>query len=202
MKNFKPTDVCEMRRRFALAEIDSDVLKQTDTTSPNAKRLPREEKERLKNMLMSDNSRDVCNAISEHVHGGYVYRNFIVPKVVKDWYVAQLDATLDEFKRLRVINTPSWGFLSNGTYELSIAANNPMIRVKVPRIKEIISIVLNGGSINLTGITLICGEGEKTEGPWTIVEGHARLVTIYLQLNGHLPTQCKYKEIEVVLGVC
>ena len=121
--------------------------------------------------------------------------------MVKYWYVAQLDATLDEFKRLRVIRTPFWGCLSKDTYELTIAATNPMTRVKVPRIEEIISMVSNGGSINLTGITLICAEGEKTVGPWTIVEGHARLITIYLQLNGDLPIRYKSKEIEVVLGI-
>ena len=201
MKNFKPTDLCEMRRRFALAEIDSNVFKQENTAILNGKHLTGEEKERLRNMLMSNNPQDVCNSISEHVHGGYVYRNIIAPKMVKYWYVAQLDATLDEFKRLRVIRTPFWGCLSKDTYELTIAATNPMTRMKVPRIEEIISMVLNGGSINLTGITLICAEGEKTVGPWTIVEGHARLITIYLQLNGDLPIRYKSKEIEVVLGV-
>lgn len=201
MKNFKPTDVCEMRRRFALAEIDSIVFTQTDTAPLNAKHLIKEEKERLRNMLLSNNSRDVCNAISEHVHGGFIYQNIIVPRMVKDWYIAHLDATLDEFKQLRVIRTPFWECLSNYTYDLTIAANNPKTRVKVPRIEEIISILLNGGPINLTGITLICEEGEKTGGPWEIVEGHARLVTIFLQLNGYLTTQYKYKEIEVVLGV-
>jgi len=54
MKNFKPTDLCEMRRRFALAEIDSNVFKQENTAILNGKHLTGKEKERLRNMLMSN----------------------------------------------------------------------------------------------------------------------------------------------------
>jgi len=201
MKNFREIGVREMRRKFALAEIDSDVFKQENTAILNGKHLTRKEKERLRRMLSSKNSQDVCDAISEHVHGEFVYRNIIVPKMVKEWYVADLDATVDEFKRLRVVDTEFWSFLSNGSCELAMAAKNPMTRVKIPRIEGIISTVLDGDSINLTGITLMCAKAEKTGGPWTVVEGHARLVTIYLQLNGDLPIRYKSKEIEVVLGV-
>lgn len=184
MRNFIPTDVCEMRRRFALAEIDSSVFTQENTSLPNATPLTEEGNKRLRNMLLSSNFREVCNAISEHVHGGYVYQNLILPRMVKNWYIAHLDATLDDFKQLRVAPTGYWRGLSNGTFKLTDAANNPMTGAdqQTKRIKEIISTLESEGSINLEGIILVCQESHGSRGPWEIVEGHARLVAICRQI--------------------
>lgn len=207
MENFRPIGVDEMRRRFALAELDSSVFTKKDTASPNGMILTEKEKEELRTKLLSGNCQEVSDAIGKHRHGAYVYQNIILPRKVKDWYLADLDAIPDEFKNLQVVRTGYWRCISNGTYKLTEAANNLIKKESVDpqtkRIKDTISILNNGSSINLEGIILVCKESDESTGPWEILEGHARLVAIYLQLmdKGHLTMNgVRLTSVPVILG--
>jgi hypothetical protein len=201
VKNFRPIDVWEMRRRFALGEVNSRNFSQCNTASAEAVYLTREEKERLIKMLRSEDSLEVSKAISEHVHGSYVYRNIIIPKGIESWYVADLETTREEFARVEVLHNAYWERLSKGSFKLIDAAINPNTRVEVQRVRDIIVSIENGNSIDPSGIVLVCPEGSRTIGPWEIIEGHARLVATWLQVSGKLTNEYMQKEIEVVLGI-
>jgi len=115
-----------------------------------------------------------------------------------EWSLAQLRLSEDEFARLRTVNDGGWISYTDGSLRLVDAAIFLQANVHVDqRVAAVIS-ACNQGQCEMCGITLF---GHTLEGQLTIVEGHSRLVALYLNSVQKQSTTLCTEEIEVVLGI-
>jgi hypothetical protein len=120
-----------------------------------------------------------------------------------EWSIAKLCLSENEFAQLRTVNehtvnVDGWVKYTNGSFELIAAAiylqANPDCD---QRVSAIIS-AFNQGQFQFCGITLL---GQTLKEPFTIVEGTARLVVLYLNCVQKNTSPLCMDEIEIVLGL-
>ena len=177
-------------RRWALGEIDSKFFGGNDSQARMAREL-----------LTSTNEQDICQGIRQFLkHSTRPNMAGLLSSFPRDteWHEARLEIMLSEFENLRTMAIRKWGELSQGTFRLVTAAEafgkTPELDSRITSIRE----SLRNGTASLIGITLMA---ESLTGPYTIAEGHGRLVAHYLdcvikQNSSYCPT-----EIEVILGI-
>jgi hypothetical protein len=176
----------EMARRFAMGEVRSQFFFSQEE----------ENKEETLHFLNSDNFNFERLGIQRH----WKSRGNFVNSLPEDteWSLAKLRLSEDEFVRLHTVNVDGWVSYTSGSLRLVDAAfflqANPE---RDPRVSAIIS-ACNQGQLEICGITLL---GRTIEGPFTIVEGTARLVALYLNCVQKNTSPLCMEEIEVVLGL-
>lgn len=176
----------EMARRFAIGEVNSGFFYSAD------------EAERKKTLqLLTSGDYDLeCSGIQRHqqTRGGFIDS---LPRDT-EWHLAKLPMSADEFEKLRTVNVDGWVRYTNGSLRLIDAAifleANPQAD---PRVTEIIS-ACKQGRIELCGVTLF---GGTTDGPLTIVEGTARLVSLYLTCVKQRSCPLSLEDVEITLGL-
>jgi hypothetical protein len=176
----------EMVRRFAIGEVYSHFFSQDEPY-----------RQETLNFLTSGN--DELERCGIQRHWGWS-RGAFVSSLPNDteWSLARLRLSEDEFARLRIVNGGGWMRYTDRSLRLVDAAiflqANPGCD---RRVAEIIS-ALNRGQCEMCGITLF---SHSLEGPFTIVEGTARLLALYLNCIQKKSTILCTEEIEVVLGL-
>ncbi len=185
MKVFNDTTWHEMHRRWTLGELDSTTFG-----------VGRENQEAVRTLLESGNETFESKGILSH-HKRINYWNSLPADT--EWKTARLELTDLEFERIRTIQDPQgWGFLTNGSYKLVDAALNIESGTRVDaRISGAVS-ALSLGSLNLTGITLHSTLGSEV---YTVAEGSARLVALYLCCVKNVPKPQCIDAIDVIWGV-
>jgi hypothetical protein len=177
-----------MVRRWAIGEIYSQFFQAPDEES---------KKETLR-LLTSENSELEVEGIERFYQQSG--REAFVASIQegKDWFLSKMSLSSNEFQLLRTNNSAGWGRYSAGTFKLVDAANFLQANSDCdPRVKGVIA-GCKRGTLEMTGITLV----EQTPpSSYTIVEGNARLVALYLCC-----VVCKSgpycgDSVEVVLGV-
>lgn len=175
----------EMARRFALGEVRSQYFFSQDESV----------KQETIQFLVSRDYATERLGIERH----WRTRGSFVNSLPKDteWCLVKLNFTEKEFSFFQTVNVDEWIKYTNGSLKLIDAANflqtNPTCD---PRVDSVI-LTFNESQFETVGITLF---GQKKEGPLTIIEGTARLVTLYLNcVQKNLPL-C-HENIEVVIGL-
>jgi len=154
------------------------------------------DRNRTLQLLTSGNYTDERSGIRNHqiTRGGFIKS---LPQDTK-WYLAKLHMSEDEFGRLRTVNVDGWVNYTKGSLMLTDAAifleASPQADQRVTEIVD----ACKQGTIELCGITLF---GRTTDGLLTVVEGTARLVSLYLTCVKQRSCQLNLEDIEVVLGL-
>ena len=176
----------EMARRFAIGEVHSRFF---FTPEESIRR------EAL-SFLTSGYHKLECRGIEQH----WKARGTFVKSLPADtvWSLAKLRLSENEFAQLHTVNVDGWVSYTNGSLRLIDAAiflqANPG---RDPRVSAIIS-ACNQGQLEICGITLF---GQTLNGPFTIVEGTARLVALYLNCVQKNTSPLCTDEIDIVLGL-
>jgi hypothetical protein len=176
----------EMARRFAIGEVNSGFFFSPDET---------DRKKTLQLLTSGDHDLERLR-IQRHqrTRGGFIDS---LPRDT-EWHLAKLPMSADEFELLRTVNVDGWVKYTNGSLRLIDAAifleANPEAD---PRVTEIIS-ACKQGRIELCGITLF---GRTTDGPLTVVEGTARLVSLYLTCAKQRSCPLSLEDVEIALGL-
>jgi len=179
-------DIHEMARRFAIGEVNSEFFFSQDEIF----------KKKTLQLLTSGDYNLECLGIQNHqkTRGSFVDS---LPGDTK-WFLAKLRMSEDEFEQLRTIKDDGWVKYTNGSLRLIDAAiflaANPEADARVTRVIG----ACKQGSIELCGITLF---GRTANGPLTIVEGTARLVSLYLTNIKQQSCPHRLEEIEIALGL-
>jgi len=179
-------DTHEMARRFAIGEVNSGFFFSQNET----------DKKKTLQLLTSGDYSLECLGIQNHRRT----RGPFVDSLPRDtgWSLAKLRMSEDEFKQLRTVNVDGWVRYTNGSLRLIDAAfflaANPEAD---PRVTEVIG-ACKQGQIELCGITLF---GRTADGPLTIVEGKARLVSLYITHVKQQSCPHRLEEIEIALGL-
>jgi hypothetical protein len=175
----------EMNRRFVIGEVYSEFFPSRDELY----------KQETLNFLNSGDVDLEHIGIQRHWKRGN-FLNFLPNDTA--WSLSQLRLSEDEFARLRTVNDGDWIKYTNRSLRLIDAAiflqANPG---SDQRVAEVIS-AFNRGQCEMCGITLF---SDSLEGPFTIVEGTARLVALYLNCIQKKSTILCTEEIEVVFGL-
>ncbi|WP_342328692.1 hypothetical protein [Pedobacter sp. FW305-3-2-15-E-R2A2] len=114
------------------------------------------------------------------------------------WYKAILELNKPEFYKLNNLPVDDLGKITNNTFRVAYAAN--IIRIKPDLNRRISGIIdaMKKGEVQFSGITLLASE---VNGPYTILEGNGRLISLYnLEFIEKLKV-CAERQIEVVLGL-
>jgi len=176
----------EMARRFAVGEVNSGFFFSPDEI----------DKKKTLQLLTSGDYNLECLGIENHRKT----RGPFVDSLPRDtgWYIAKLRISENEFEHLHTVNVDGWVRYTNGSLKLTDAAifleANPEAD---PRVTEVIG-ACKQGRIELCGITLF---GRTTDGPLTVVEGTARLVSLYLTQVRQRSCPLKLDDFEIVLGL-
>ena len=179
-------DTHEMARRFAIGEVNSGFFFSQNEI----------DKKKTLQLLTSGDYDLECLGIQNHRRT----RGPFVDSLPRDavWSLAKLRMSEDEFELLRTVNVDGWVKYTNGLLRLIDAAiflaANPEVD---PRVTEVIG-ACKQGRIELCGITLF---GRTVDGPLTIVEGTARLVSLYLTNVKQRSCPHRLEEIEIALGL-
>lgn len=116
------------------------------------------------------------------------------------WYNATLKIAKPEFDKLYTLPVPDLARITNYTYKVSYAAS--IIQMKPglnSRIDHIIASFKEGrNNVQLSGITLLA---KNIDGPYTIVEGNGRLISLYQLHFLEKQNVIAENEIEVVIGL-
>lgn len=116
------------------------------------------------------------------------------------WYKALLMVDKISFNQLNVLPVRELAAISNYTYRVCYAAN---ILRKNPELNERISYIAetmrdNNRPVQLSGITLFA---KNQKGPYTIIEGNGRLISLYIIQLLEDRNIIENGWIEVVLGI-
>ncbi len=174
----------EMKRRFVLGEINSSRFG-----------YPTQQAQYMKDLLESGDYGLEYKAIQLHQrrypHWASLPHNTL-------WTIVQFRLHKSEFEKIYTNQEESWKRLTDGTYKLIDAANNlDADPTRDPNISEVIS-ACRGGKFNPIGITL---HSQKGDDRYRVVEGSARLISLYICcINARLSQICT-EEIELILGV-
>jgi hypothetical protein len=114
------------------------------------------------------------------------------------WRIAQFESTESEFLRLKTIQESGWATLTNGSFRLVDAAANVENGSRVDRRVFGAISACRRGELNLMGITLHSTRGSDI---YTVIEGTARLVALYLCWVKNSQTPRSEAGIEVVWGI-
>jgi len=175
----------EMLRRFAIGEVFSEFY---DTPT---------DEHRNKTLLLLKSGEQ--NKEIEGIKRALAKRQCLVKSLPPaKWYLANLPLTHNQFSAIHTINDPGWVSYSGGTHKLIDAANNLRDAPGKDKRVDAIMSTFKQGNVEMQGITLI---GQSKEGPFTIVEGNARLVSVYLCCMYEHSSPIRQSNIEVVLGI-
>lgn len=172
-------------RRWALGEVMSQFFHEQSNTY----------KQETLSFLRSKNEYEISEGIRRH----QLTRGLLISLIPKEtkWYLAKLPVTESELSKLYTIRGTGWERYSGGTFKLSDTSafiqRNP---TEDMRVAAIIS-GLEVGIFEPTGITLI---GRAETGPYQILEGNGRLVSIYIQSVFRNEMSNWLSGIDVVLG--
>ncbi len=155
----------EMARRFAIGEVNSSFFHSNDE---------RHRQETLQ-LLQSGNLMSEIEGIRRH----RLTRAALVDSVPSDteWNLARINLSKEEFAQLQTIRDPGWINHTGGTLRLVDAATSLQADPgRDNRVTDVVS-ACKQGQLELRGITLL---GQSLSGPFSILEGTARLVALYL----------------------
>lgn len=187
MKLIREIEKQEMLRRWAIAEVYVEYLNAIETDVPN---------EILALLYSGDPDMEldgISRALKEH-HFSLVD---CLPSDVS-WYLVELEIKQSEFDQLYTLPVPDLELITNYTFRVADAAH--MIqknRVSEDRINEIKN-ALKLGRVQLSGITLLA---KRFTGPYTIIEGNGRLISLYNLLFVEASCKMLNDHIEVVIGL-
>jgi len=174
-----------MLRRFAIGEVFSEFYD-----------IPTDE-HRNKTLLLLKSGEQ--NKEIEGIKRALAGRQCLVDSLPQaKWYLANLPVTHSQFSTIQIFNSHEWVCYSGGTHKLIDAATN--LRDAPGKDKRVDAIVsaFKQGNVEMQGITLI---GQSENGPFTIAEGNARLVAVYLCCVDEQTRPISQSEIEIVLGI-
>ncbi|MCC8423669.1 hypothetical protein [Mucilaginibacter sp. UR6-11] len=179
----------EMMRRWAIGEVHVDLL------SSNSAELYKTLK-----LLLSQK----IELEKEGINRALKYRHLcLIDCIAEDaaWYLAALDITQNEFNRLNTLTVPDLAMVTNNTYKINYGAHiirqNPDLN---PRISNIMNALRKKHrTVQLTGITLLA---KNATGPFTIVEGNGRLISLYnILFNEGIALKFAKNDLQVVLAI-
>lgn len=176
----------EVQRRWALGELQSQFFPSDD----------REVIAETRGLLESPRRVDQETGLARHrVTRGEYIRSLPADT---EWSIARLDCGDPGIGRFRTIDVPGWRRLTGGTLLVADAARaiaeTPGLDPRVEGIWE----SLESDRFESIGLTLI---GRGGAGPFTVVEGTGRLVSVYgSRLRGTLPPGLG-THLEVALGL-
>ncbi len=188
MKIIREITFHEMLRRFAVGEVRSYSFYK----APND-----EHRKESLCLLMSGEQDQEHEGIHRVLEGRRSVVNNLLQLRLK-YYLANLPITHSQFSVIKTYNDRNWVRYSGGTRKLIDAAS--YLR-DAPgednRVDKIIS-AFKRGDIEMQGITLV---KESETGFFTIFEGNARLVAVYLCCVDEQSSPICKSEVEVVLGI-
>lgn len=182
-------DKHEMLRLWAIGEVYVDLLN-PENSEPG------------KEILSLLNSKDAILERKGIERGLKNHHWSLIDFIPEDtvWHKAILELNKPEFHKLNTLPVDDLGRITNNTFRLVYAANIIMMKPDLNRrISEIIGAMKRGvGEVQLSGITLLANE---ENGPYTILEGNGRLISLYnLEFIEKLKI-CPERQVEVVLGL-
>lgn len=189
MKLTERIDKHEMLRLWAIGEVYVDLL------TPKNNKTAKEILTLLKSKDVTLERKGIELALKSH-HWDLI--GFIPEDIV--WYKAILEVTNPEFYKLNTLPVEELARISNNTFRVAYAAN---LMMKKPDLDQRISGIINamkrgGEEVQFSGITLLAREAN---GPYTILEGNGRLISLYYLEFIEKLRICPELGIEVVLGL-
>lgn len=186
MKIIQEITFHEMLRRFAIGEVFSEFY---DTPT---------DEHRNKTLLLLKSGEQ--NNEIEGIKRSLVRRRCILQSFPQEakWYIANLPVTRDQFSAIKIFPNEKWADYSGESHKLIDAATK--LRDAPGKDKRVDAIVsaFKQGNVEMQGITLMC---QSEEGPFTIAEGNARLVAVYLCcMDKQAGPDCQ-DELEIVFGL-
>jgi len=186
MKIIREVTYHEMLRRFAVGETYSQFY------TPFKKRR-REETLRL---LQSGDRTQETKGIKRVLKGRKSFIKSFPQNTL--WYLAAMPVTVAFFSAIKTVNYSGWLGHSGGSRKLIDAAINLCNKTRKDKRVDAIVSAFKQGTVEMQGITLIAG---SEKGPFTVAEGNARLVALYLCcLNGQ-NNAIGEQQCECVLGI-
>lgn len=189
MKLTELIDKHEMLRLWAIGEVYVDLL------NPEKSKTGKETLTLLNARNIILERKGIERALKNH-HWSLI--EFIPEDTV--WYKGVLEVNRPEFYKLNTLPVEDLARITNNTFRVAYAAS---IVIKKPDLDQRISGIINAmkkgrEEVQFLGITLLANE---TNGPYTILEGNGRLISLYyLEFIEKLKI-CPEGQIEVVLGL-
>jgi hypothetical protein len=175
----------EMLLRFAIGEVNSRFAFAN-----------RQERLRTLGLLTSGDPTLEVEGIERQLQQRRAFLDSIPDDTI--WSFARLGLSEQDFGRLRTIREDGWINLTGGTQRLVDAAD--LIGKQPSRDPSIASVVsaCKEGRLELRGVTVLT---MNDSGPFTIVEGHARLIALYLCCIVSASSPHCSEDLEVVSGL-
>ena len=176
----------EMVRRFAIGEVYSQFFY---TRNESIRR------EALSFLNSGDHELE-CRGIAQHQRSRGIFVKSLPADTV--WSLAKLSLSENEFSKLHTVNVDGWVGYTKGSLRLIDAA---IFLQEYPDIDSRVSGIISAckqGQLEICGITLF---GQTLNGPFTIVEGTARLVALYLNCVQKNTSPLCSDEIDIVIGL-
>lgn len=189
MKQIRKIKEHEVLRRWAIGEVYVEYLNATNEDYPQETlRLLHSNDEALQKL-------GIRRSLKEH-HLSLVD---CLPSDVS-WYLAALELKQSEFDRLKTLPVLDMAMITNHTYKVSYAANHmDQITYLNPRISQIKNAFRSDrDQVQLLGITVLA---RNFEGPFTIIEGNGRLISLHSLIFLERDYTLSDDYIEVVLGI-
>lgn len=178
-----------MLRRWAIAEVYVEYL---DVINEN---IPQE----LLQLLHSKDTKLEEEGISKALKPHHESLVDCLPTEVS-WYLAGLEITLEELNKLQTIGVDGFARMTNDSYLVADAAKtlqrDPDQDLRIKGIKQ--ALKTGTSAVQWMGITLLAS---RIEGPFTIVDGNGRLISLYQLLFLENNQRWLNSEMEVVLGI-
>lgn len=177
-----------MLRRWAVGEVYVEYLSSINDAVPQG----------ILRLLHSGNYRQEKEGIEKSLKGHHLSLVDCLPSDIS-WYLAKMDLNREELNKLRTLPVPELAKITNYTYRVPYAAkliqNNPSLNTRITGI--INAFRSDSSQVQLSGMTFLA---KQKEGPYTIIEGNGRSISLYntLILKDH--KVIKDNDIEVVLG--
>lgn len=188
MKLIEKIEKKEMLRRWAIGEAHVDLLGDADKVYVS-KQLA---------CLNAKDDRAVETVVQEILK---THHHSLVKCIPEDavWYTAVLDVNRLEFNKLYTLPVPDLAKVTNYTYRISYGAKileqQPDLNPRIKGIKH--AFKESGNNVQLSGITLLA---KSIAGPYTIVEGNGRLISLYQLHFFERQKVIQDGTIEVVIG--
>lgn len=179
----------EMLRRWAISEVYVEFLNSLNGS------IPQRILELLNSNAISLEEQGIARSLKMH-HLSLVD---CLPKDVS-WYLASLEITINEFDKLKTLPVECFEGMTNNTYFVSDAAKELQKKTDLDfRINSIKKAIQSGSKgVQWIGITLLAA---SIDGPFTIIEGNGRLISLYQLLFLENDQPFLNNEVEVVLGI-
>lgn len=179
----------EMLRRWAIAEVFVEYLGAMNEVVP----------QQILELLYSGDLSKEQEGINRTLKPHHLSLVGCLPDDVS-WYIGKLEVTVTEFNLLNTLPVPEFGEMTKHTYHVADAAkllhNNQKLDLRINEIKQAVKI--RKENVQWLGITLVAS---NVDGPFVIVEGNGRLISLYQILFLENSQHSFNGEIEVVIGI-